>query len=70
MKLEGTCWVAVQDIGGFTALSERLAKKGKAGTEILTRSLQQFFTQADKIIRSNNGYIFKLAGDAFFAIFP
>src|SRR4030065_2284950 len=67
---KGNCWVAVQDISGFTTLSERLARFGKSGTEQLTLSLTNFFQEADKCITDHRGQIFKLAGDAFYAIFP
>src|SRR4030042_4793150 len=67
---KGNCWVAVQDISGFTRLSERLARFGKSGTEQLTLSLINFFKEADECITDHQGRIFKLAGDAFLAIFP
>jgi class 3 adenylate cyclase len=70
MRLKGTCWIAVQDIGGFTPLSESLAKKGKAGTEKLTSILRGFFKDAETEIAAHKGQIFKLAGDAFYALFP
>ncbi len=70
MDLRGTCWIAVQDIGGFTPLSEDLAKKGKTGTERLTSILNGFFDQAETGITRHQGQLFKLAGDAFYAILP
>lgn len=70
MDFKGTGWVAVQDIGGFTPLSENLARKGKSGTETLTKMLNGFFQKADDEITSYDGRIFKLAGDAFYALFP
>lgn len=70
MAFYGTGWVAVQDIGDFTALSERLAQKGKTGTETLTGILRHFFQHAETEIAAQQGRIFKLAGDAFYALLP
>lgn len=70
MKFQGIYWLAIQDIGGFTTLSEQLAKKGNKGTEELCTIITNFFRDAEKKILDYNGRIFKLAGDAYYAIFP
>ncbi|MGB9720474.1 MAG: adenylate/guanylate cyclase domain-containing protein [bacterium] len=70
MQFQGVYWIAIQDIGGFTTLSEQLAKKGKKGTEELCGIIIEFFNEAEKKILNCNGRIFKLAGDAYYAIFP
>jgi len=63
-------WLLLQDIAGYTAFSEKLRKKGKEGVEELTEILNSFLSEQEKIIEENGGYIFKLAGDAFFAALP
>lgn len=68
--IKGNYWIAIQDIGGFTSLSEELAKKGKEGTEELFNIITRFFKEAEEEILNYNGIIFKLAGDAYYAIFP
>ncbi len=70
MKFKGNYWIGIQDIGGFTTLSEQLAKKGKKGTEQLSAIITNFFKEAENKILNCQGRIFKLAGDAFYAIFP
>ncbi len=70
MKFKGNYWIAIQDIGGFTSLSEQMAKKGKRGTEELCTIIANFFKEAEDRILKCNGRIFKLAGDAYYAIFP
>lgn len=63
-------WLILQDIKGFTPLSERLAEKGTEGTEELTTFLNGFFTSAEERIGELGGRIIKLAGDAYFAVLP
>ncbi len=70
MKFKGNYWIAIQDIGGFTTLSEELSKKGKRGTELLSSVIGNFFKEAEERILECNGRIFKLAGDAYYAMFP
>ena len=70
MKFSGVCWLAIQDIGGFTSLSEELAKRGKKGTEELKQIVGKFFQEAESKILNLQGRIFKLAGDAYYAILP
>ncbi len=59
------------DVSGFTALSERLqAAGGDAGTEILTRIINDFFARMLEILAKSNGQLLKFAGDALEAFFP
>jgi len=70
MKFSGVYWLAIQDIGGFTNLSEEFAKRGKKGTEELRQIVGKFFQEAESKILNLRGRIFKLAGDAYYAILP
>lgn len=59
------------DVSGFTALSERLQRAGgDAGTEILTRIINDFFATMLEIMAKSNGQLLKFAGDALEAFFP
>ncbi len=63
-------WLILQDIAGYTAFSENLRKQGKKGVEELTYILNNFYEGQEKIVEDFGGFIFKLAGDAFFAAVP
>ncbi len=63
-------WLLLQDVADYTAFSESLRKQGKSGTEKLTLVLNRFFEEQEKLIEKNGGFIFKLAGDAYFAALP
>ncbi len=60
------------DISGFTALTERLAQRGPAGTEELTRIINNYFGQLIEIISAHEGQVevVKFAGDALLAVWP
>jgi class 3 adenylate cyclase len=60
------------DISGFTALTERLAQRGPAGAEELTRIINDYFSQLIEIITAYSGHveIVKFAGDALLALWP
>jgi len=60
--------VLFADISGFTALTERLARQGPAGTETLTQELNSYFGQLIGIITNHGGDVVKFAGDALTAI--
>ncbi len=62
--------VLFADISGFTALTERLARQGPAGTETLTRELNSYFGRLIGIITAHGGDVVKFAGDALTAIWP
>lgn len=68
MSFKSYSWIIIQDIAGFTTLSEKLSKKGKEGSEELEEILNEFFKSAERKIGEKDGVIFKLAGDAYFAI--
>src|ERR1700712_3488235 len=58
------------DISGFTALTERLAQRGPAGVEELTRLLNTSFSQILDLIEAHGGDVVKFAGDALLALWP
>ena len=60
----------LQDIAGYTTFSEKLRQEGKAGIEKLTSILNAFFTEQEEKVRAHKGFVFKLAGDAYFAALP
>ncbi|KAF0234367.1 MAG: adenylate/guanylate cyclase, partial [bacterium] len=65
---ELTCVVLFADISGFTALTERLATLGPAGTEELTHLLNNYLGQLIDLISLYGGDIVEFAGDALLAI--
>jgi class 3 adenylate cyclase len=62
--------VLFADISGFTALTERLARRGPDGAEELTKHLNAYFGQLIELISDRGGDIIKFAGDAMLAIWP
>lgn len=58
----GGCLFA--DISGFTTLSEKFAKFGNEGTEVLTKIINNFFEKLYIEIKKYNGDIIRFAGDA------
>jgi class 3 adenylate cyclase/tetratricopeptide (TPR) repeat protein len=65
--LEGT--MAFVDISGFTAMSERLAPKGKLGAEEVTDVMSATFAQLLTIAYDNGGGLVKFGGDALLLFF-
>ncbi len=57
------------DISGFTALSERLAGKGKAGAEEITALINECFTALIAAAQHHGGEIIKFGGDAILVLF-
>lgn len=57
------------DISGFTALSERLAGKGKAGAEEITELVNKCFTALIDAAYGFGGEILKFGGDALLVLF-
>ncbi len=55
--------VLFADISGFTNLSERLGKRGPAGVEELTQTLNDYFGDLIDVVISSGGDIVKFAGD-------
>lgn len=66
----GQAAVMLADISGFTALTERLAKRGAIGAEQLNRHLNAYFRQMIDVIYRHGGDIIKFAGDAVLAMWP
>lgn len=58
------------DISGFTALSERLARRGRVGTEQLTEVLNHVFARMLAIAAQQGGSLLKFGGDALLLLFP
>jgi class 3 adenylate cyclase len=52
------------DLSGFTALSERLARRGRIGAEELTDVLNRVFSSMLEIAYDRGGALLKFGGDA------
>ena len=57
------------DISGFTALSEKLAGKGKAGAEEITQLINTCFTALIDAAYLYGGEVLKFGGDALLVVF-
>src|SRR3954452_13778918 len=57
------------DVSGFTAMSERLAKRGKIGAEETTAAINQVFAGLLEATRACGGEVLKFGGDAILAYF-
>jgi class 3 adenylate cyclase len=57
------------DISGFTAMSERLAKKGKIGAEEVTEVMDAIFTRLLAAAYDEGGSLLKFGGDALLLLF-
>ena len=57
------------DISGFTAMSERLAKKGKIGAEEVTDVMDDQFTALLEAAYAEGGSLLKFGGDAMLLLF-
>ncbi len=57
------------DISGFTALSEKLAGKGKAGAEEITSLINTCFTALIESAYKYGGEVIKFGGDALLILF-
>ena len=66
-EVEGT--LAFVDISGFTAMSERLAKLGKAGAEEVTDVMNATFSALLEIAYAYGGGLLKFGGDALLLLF-
>jgi len=65
----GSGAVVFSDASGFTALTERLAKKSN-GAELLSQCLTAFFTPLINLINAYRGDVIKFSGDALTIYFP
>jgi class 3 adenylate cyclase/tetratricopeptide (TPR) repeat protein len=61
--------IAFVDVSGFTKLSERLAKQGKVGAEVLTDAIGNCFAHLLAISYENGGGLIKFGGDALLLLF-
>jgi class 3 adenylate cyclase/tetratricopeptide (TPR) repeat protein len=61
-----SCFV---DISGFTALSERLARRGRVGAEELTEILNHVFSRMLGVAYAKGGSLLKFGGDALLLTF-
>jgi class 3 adenylate cyclase/tetratricopeptide (TPR) repeat protein len=66
-RIEGTLMHC--DVTGFTAMSERLAARGKEGAEIISGVLNKFFTRMLGISDAWGGAQIKFGGDAMLLLF-
>ncbi|HNT75823.1 MAG TPA: adenylate/guanylate cyclase domain-containing protein [Anaerolineae bacterium] len=57
------------DVSGFTALSEKLSTRGRAGAEELTAIVNRYFTAMVNILYRNGGLVLKFGGDALLGMF-
>lgn len=57
------------DISGFTALSEKLARRGRIGAEELTEVLNIVFTRMLTLAYARRGSLLKFGGDALLLLF-
>lgn len=65
--LDGTLCFA--DVTGFTALAERLSKRGRVGGEELIETLGQLFTRMLDVAAEHGGTLLKFGGDALLLLF-
>jgi class 3 adenylate cyclase/tetratricopeptide (TPR) repeat protein len=66
-ELEGT--LVFVDISGFTAMSERLAQKGKLGAEEVTEVMNLVFARLLDVAYACGGGLLKFGGDALLLFF-
>jgi len=66
-ELDATCCFV--DISGFTALSERLARRGRIGAEELTEVLNHVFSRMLEVAYGKGGALLKFGGDALLLAF-
>lgn len=65
--IDGT--LVLVDVSGFTAMSERLARKGKVGAEEVTEVMNTSFTRLLASAYDEGGYLLKFGGDALLLFF-
>lgn len=66
-EIDGTlCYI---DISGFTALSEKLARRGRIGAEELTEVLNYVFGKMMAVAYDRGGSLLKFGGDALLLFF-
>ncbi len=65
--IDGTLCFA--DISGFTALAEKLARRGRVGGEELVETLSRIFGAMLDVARERGGSLLKFGGDALLLLF-
>lgn len=65
----GSGAVVFSDASGFTALTDRLAKKSN-GAELLSQCLTAFYTPLINLVNAYRGDVIKFSGDALMIYFP
>ncbi len=65
--VDGT--VAFVDISGFTRLSERLARQGRVGAEVLSETIGTCFERLLDVAYDNGAGLLKFGGDALLLLF-
>jgi class 3 adenylate cyclase len=58
------------DLTGFSKLSDILMEHGPHGAEVLAEVMRGLFAPLAEAISGQGGFIAKIAGDAFTALFP
>jgi class 3 adenylate cyclase len=58
------------DVSGFTPLSERLSRYGRAGAEQVTAIINDLFSDLVSILFRHGGSLLKFGGDALLGLFP
>lgn len=66
-EIDGT--LAFVDVSGFTALSERLARRGKVGAEELSDTIGACFERLLAVAYETGGSLIKFGGDALLLLF-
>ena len=62
--------VLISDVEGFTALVERFGRRGRAGLEELTWTLNRYVADLAEIVHSAGGDVLSIAGDALLCYWP
>jgi class 3 adenylate cyclase/tetratricopeptide (TPR) repeat protein len=57
------------DVAGFTAMSERLAREGRIGAEVLSTAMDRCFTELIDAVTPYGGDVLFFGGDALFVAF-
>lgn len=66
-RIDGS--VVFVDLSGFTAMSERLSRKGKVGSEEVTAAINSCFSQLLEVAYADGGSLLKFGGDALLLFF-
>ena len=61
--------VMVADITGFTKLTELLSRRHASGIELLTKCINNYFTQVIDTVLAHDGNVMRFAGDAIICCF-